>query len=117
MPLRPAKDQNAYLSDMVDSAKKATAYVRGQTYENFWDDPKTRDAVAMRLECRAGRIEAHAQGTGQISPRAGAPKGIGRENPTGSSPGPKASAAEAGTQDGNVDQRRQHLHESVPRMP
>ncbi len=50
MPLRPAKDQNAYLSDMVDSAKKATAYVRGQTYENFWDDPKTRDAVAMRLQ-------------------------------------------------------------------
>ena len=49
--MRPdgAKDQNAYVRDIVDSAKHAVAYVHGLTFGQFWDDQKTRDAVAMRL--------------------------------------------------------------------
>ena len=34
---------------MLASAKKAASYTQGMTFENFWDDEKTRDAVAMRL--------------------------------------------------------------------
>ncbi|MCX6943654.1 MAG: DUF86 domain-containing protein [Opitutales bacterium] len=34
---------------MLESAKQAVSYVQGQTFEQFWDDFKTRDAVAMRL--------------------------------------------------------------------
>jgi len=44
-----AKDQNAYIRDILDSAKQAVAYTQGLTFEQFWDDHKTRDAVAMRL--------------------------------------------------------------------
>ena len=43
------KDQNAYVQDILDSAKQAVAYVHGLTFDKFWDDQKTRDAVAMRL--------------------------------------------------------------------
>lgn len=49
MQPKAAKDQAAYLRDMVESAKQAASYVRGLTFEQFWGDPKTRDAVAMRL--------------------------------------------------------------------
>lgn len=49
MPPESAKDQNAYIRDILDSAKQAVAYVRRLTFEQFWDDQKTRDAVAMRL--------------------------------------------------------------------
>lgn len=49
MSLKAEKDQAAYLRDMADSAKKASGYIRGMTFEQFWDDQKTRDAVAMRL--------------------------------------------------------------------
>jgi uncharacterized protein with HEPN domain len=49
MPLSAAKDDRAHLHDMLESAKQAASYVSGQTFEQFWDDPKTRDAVAMRL--------------------------------------------------------------------
>ena len=43
------KDQQAYVRDIIDSAKQAVAYTHGLTFEQFWDDHKTRDAVAMRL--------------------------------------------------------------------
>ena len=49
MQPKPAKDEKAHLHDMLDSAKQAAGYMAGQTFEEFWDDPKTRDAVAMRL--------------------------------------------------------------------
>ena len=49
MQPKPEKDQNTYLKEMLDSAKKAVGYVRGQTFAQFWEDQKTRDAVAMRL--------------------------------------------------------------------
>ncbi len=34
---------------MLASAQQAAGYVQGQTFERFWDDTRTRDAVAMRL--------------------------------------------------------------------
>ena len=46
---KPANDQNTYLREMLESAKQAAGYVAGITMEKFWDDHKTRDAVAMRL--------------------------------------------------------------------
>lgn len=49
MRLKPVKDDRAHLHDMLESAKQAVSYVHGLTFEQFWDDPKTRDAVAMRL--------------------------------------------------------------------
>jgi uncharacterized protein with HEPN domain len=49
MPHSPAKDDRAHLHDMLESAQQAASYVAGQTFDQFWDDPKTRDAVAMRL--------------------------------------------------------------------
>ena len=49
MPPKPAKDQNTYLHEMLESAKQAAGYVAGMTADKFWDDHKTRDAVAMRL--------------------------------------------------------------------
>jgi len=49
MQPKAAKDDRAHLYDMLDSAQKATSYVREQTFDQFWDDFKTRDAVAMRL--------------------------------------------------------------------
>lgn len=49
MPPETGKTQAAYVQDIADSAKQAVAYVRGMTFEQFWDDQKTRDAVAMRL--------------------------------------------------------------------
>lgn len=50
MQVDPGQRDQAYLQDMLDSAKQAVSYVRGQTFEQFWDDAKTRDAVAMRLQ-------------------------------------------------------------------
>jgi uncharacterized protein with HEPN domain len=50
MPLKPEKDQRAYVQDMLESARQAAGYVRGMNFDQFWDDHKTRDAVAMRLQ-------------------------------------------------------------------
>lgn len=61
MQPKPAKDDRAHLHDMLDSARKAASYVQGQTFEQFWDDFKTRDAVAMRLTVigeAAGQVSA-----------------------------------------------------------
>jgi len=48
MQAKPSQDQS-HLQDMLTSARQAVSYVRGQTFEQFWDDAKTRDAVAMRI--------------------------------------------------------------------
>ena len=53
------KDDKAHLQDILKSAQQAVGYVRGQTFKQFWDDAKTRDAVAMRLHIMgeaAGRL-------------------------------------------------------------
>ncbi len=50
MPGEPGQRDLAHLQDMLDSARQAASYVRGQTFTQFWDDAKTRDAVAMRLQ-------------------------------------------------------------------
>ena len=50
MPLKPEKDQQTYVQDMLESARQAAGYVRGMSFDQFWDDHKTRDAVAMRLQ-------------------------------------------------------------------
>jgi uncharacterized protein with HEPN domain len=34
---------------MLESAQAVRGYVAGLSFEQFWDDYKTRDAVAMRL--------------------------------------------------------------------
>jgi len=59
MQADPVQRDQAHLQDMLDSAKQAACYVRGQSFEQFWDDAKTRDAVAMRLQAigeAAGRV-------------------------------------------------------------
>ena len=59
MQVDPGQRDQAHLQDMLDSAKQAASYVRGQTFDQFWDDAKTRDAVAMRLQAigeAAGRV-------------------------------------------------------------
>ena len=50
MSLKPGKDQQTYVQDMLESARQAADYVRGLSFDQFWDDHKTRDAVAMRLQ-------------------------------------------------------------------
>jgi len=50
MSLKPGKDQQTYVQDMLESARQAAGYVRGMSFDQFWDDHKTRDAVAMRLQ-------------------------------------------------------------------
>ncbi len=49
MPLKPSKDQRAYLYDRLESAQKAVGYVQGVTYDEFWQNSEKRDAVAMRI--------------------------------------------------------------------
>ena len=61
MDVKPRQGDNAHLHDMLESARLAVSYVRGQTFEQFWDDSKARDAVAMRLTVigeAAGRVSA-----------------------------------------------------------
>lgn len=41
-----AKDDRAWLYDMMESAGQALSYVAGMTFDQFWDDSRTRDAVA-----------------------------------------------------------------------
>jgi uncharacterized protein with HEPN domain len=50
MPLTPEKDQRACVQDMLDSARQAAGYVRDLSFDQFWDDDKTHDAVALRLQ-------------------------------------------------------------------
>jgi len=44
-----AHTQDAYLHDMLESARLVRLYVEGVDYDSFWDDSEKRDAVAMRL--------------------------------------------------------------------
>ena len=49
MPAEPARNQGAYLWDMLESARIIRGYVDGVNYDQFWDDSQLRDAVAMRI--------------------------------------------------------------------
>ena len=49
MALAPEKTQNVHLRDMLNSARKAASYVKGKTFEEFWDSEVLRDAVALRV--------------------------------------------------------------------
>jgi hypothetical protein len=72
MQPKPAKDQNTYLHEMLESAKQAAGYVAGMSFEQFWDDQKARDAVAMRLTCN--RRSRPAQKRLTLKPTAPKPK-------------------------------------------
>jgi uncharacterized protein with HEPN domain len=41
--------QDAYLQDILTSTRQALGYVAGMSFDEFWSDGKTRDAVSMRL--------------------------------------------------------------------
>lgn len=43
------RDERAYLFDIIDSARMATDYVRGRTFEQFLEDTQLQDAVLRRL--------------------------------------------------------------------
>lgn len=45
----PPRPPEALLSEMLESAHTVRDYVVGLSFDEFWDDFKTRDAVAMRL--------------------------------------------------------------------
>lgn len=45
----PPRPPEALLTEMLESAQAVRGYVAGLSFEQFWDDYKTRDAVAMRL--------------------------------------------------------------------
>ncbi len=49
MAAKPVKDARAYVHDMLESARHATAYLEGTTLARFKRDGKTQDAVALRL--------------------------------------------------------------------
>lgn len=44
------RTDQAYLEDMLEAARRATAYCAGMTREQFLDDAKTQDAVVRNLE-------------------------------------------------------------------
>lgn len=45
----PPQTPDALLQEMLESARFVRDYVAGMSFDDFWDDCKTRDAVAMRL--------------------------------------------------------------------
>lgn len=45
----PPRTPDALLREMLESAHAVRDYVVGLSFDQFWDDYKTRDAVAMRL--------------------------------------------------------------------
>ncbi len=49
MHAKPSKDDRAYVHDLLESARLAASYVQGLTLAQFLDDPKTQDAVVIRL--------------------------------------------------------------------
>jgi len=49
MSPKSAKDQKAYLYDMLESARAIGRYMQGVTFDQFWDNGEKRDAVAMRI--------------------------------------------------------------------
>jgi uncharacterized protein with HEPN domain len=44
-----AKNQNAYLHDMLEAAELVRTYMADISYDQFWDNREKRDAVALRL--------------------------------------------------------------------
>ena len=44
-----AHSQDAYLHDMLESARHVQRYMAGVAYDEFWDNSEKRDAVALRL--------------------------------------------------------------------
>jgi uncharacterized protein with HEPN domain len=44
------RDERAFLSDMIDSARQVQRYVAGRTYQDFQLDEVLQDAVSHRLE-------------------------------------------------------------------
>lgn len=49
MPRKTVREQNAFLYDMLESARVIRGYVAGVTFEAFWENREKRDAVAMRI--------------------------------------------------------------------
>ena len=49
MQPKKAKDQSAYLYDMMESARAICRYTEGVAFDQFWDNAEKRDAVAMRI--------------------------------------------------------------------
>lgn len=45
----PPRPPDALLREILESAQTVRGYVAGFSFDRFWDDFKTRDAVAMRL--------------------------------------------------------------------
>lgn len=45
----PPRPPEALLKEMLESALMVRGYVAGFSFEQFWEDGKTRDAVGMRL--------------------------------------------------------------------
>jgi len=43
------RDQDAYLFDMLESAKTIRSYVKDVSFDQFWNNGEKRDAVAMRF--------------------------------------------------------------------
>jgi len=66
---RQTTHQDAYLHDMLESARSVRSYTEKMTFEQFWESPTTRDAVVMRLVMigeAARRIDA---GTAAMLPK------------------------------------------------
>jgi uncharacterized protein with HEPN domain len=58
--MQPPKTSNAYLYEMLESARTVSGYVAGLTFDDFWDSSEKRDAVAMRLSVigeAAGKVD------------------------------------------------------------
>jgi uncharacterized protein with HEPN domain len=47
--MKPSHDPKAYLFDMLESAMLIRDYTQDTSFDEFWDSPVTRDAVALRL--------------------------------------------------------------------
>ena len=45
----PPRPPEALLKEMIEAAYAVRGYVAGFSFDQFWDDYKTRDAVAMRM--------------------------------------------------------------------
>ena len=45
----PPQTPDALLQEMLESARFVRDYVAGMSFDDFWEDDRTRDAVAMRI--------------------------------------------------------------------
>ncbi len=44
------RSETAFLRDIQEAAERILKYTAGMTYDQFWDDTKTQDAVVRNLE-------------------------------------------------------------------